>query len=380
MFIARRPRGGGRRGGRLAAALLLTLIASAALASPIAQASASPSPTKSPAAPNTSDQGTATFGIGPSNGLKLDGRPFFNFLSSPGGQLSDNVMVANISSQPLELRVYPADAVSGADGAIGYAPASKTAVDAGSWLALGSGLGDLGTVTVPAQTSVNVPFTLKVPTGASPGDHIAAIMVALTSKIQNGKNSVNFEQRVASRVDIRVSGAVVAHLAIDQMHASFAPSFVVNPFGTGTATVSYRVRNTGNVLLGGKQTVEISGWYGGTKRASALGDIPPMLPGGSTVITTKIHGVKPGFHLSATATVSPVPPPNAADPVLAKASASTSLWAVPWLTLIVVVALAGGIGWLLWRRSHRPKPTPRRHASGGRSPTSLVRVPVSHSR
>ncbi len=346
---------------------------------PSAWAAASPSPT-TPAAPAAAPDNPngAVFGIGPSNGQRADGRSFFNFLASPGGQLTDHAFVTNLSSQPQNLRVYAVDAVSGTDGSIGYAPASAAPKDAGSWLNIGN-LGDLGSVTVPAGRSLNLPFTLHVPTTASPGDHIGALIVSLTSKVKNDKGeNVNFEQRVASRVDIRVSGAITAKLTIDNMSASYSPGFVINPFGSGDATVTYRVHNAGNVILGGKQAVTISGWYGGTKKA-VVADIPAMLPGAYTVVSTKIRNVPAAFRLTAKASVTPVPPVNAVDPVLAHAVSSASIWAVPWTIPIVVILLIGGIGFYFWRRTHRPTPTPNRHSTSHSRSRSPRRVPVSHS-
>lgn len=351
---------------------LLTLVV---LGTPAARAATSPSP--SPAAPPASSSVNATFGIGPSNGKTPDGRSFFNFVSSPGGQVTDNVIVRNLSAESLTLRLYAVDAVSGADGSIGYAPASAAPKDAGSWLTLAKA-NDLSTVTLPAQSAANVPFILKIPTAATPGDHIGGLIVSLTSKINSGQNSQSFEQRVATRVNIRVSGAIVAKLTVDHMAASYAPGFVVNPLGSGAVKVSYTVHNTGNVVLGGKQTAMVSGLYGGSVAAKALANVPQLLPGASTVVTTTIHGVKPGVRLTATAKVVPIPPPNAVDPGFVTASSSVSLWTVPWLVPIVIVLLIGGAGLWVWRR-HRPKPTSGRRGKGGSKAATETRVPVSHS-
>jgi hypothetical protein len=378
MGTARRGSGTGRRCWGVAAALIaasaiVAFSAPAAIAA--ATSAASPSASAKTAAPAPD---SATFGIGPSNGKGPDGRSFFNFVSSPGGQVTDNVIVRNISAQPLTLRLYAVDAVSGADGSIGYAPASQAPTDAGSWLTLAKA-NDVGTVTLPAQSAANVPFLLKVPASASPGDHLGGLIVSLTSKVNSGKNSENFEQRVATRVNIRVSGAIVARLSVNQMHASYSPGFVVNPFGSGNVKVSYRVTNTGNVVLGGRQAVNISGWYGGSAPAKGLPDIPQLLPGASTVVTTTIRGVKPGLHLTATAQVTPIPPPNAIDPGFVAASSSVSFWSIPWLAPIVFLLLIGGIGFSVWRRRHRPKPTSGRHGKGGGESPAEPNVPVSHS-
>lgn len=350
-----------RRRTRLAAGLAAAILLVTAGGAP---ASAAPSPTPSPSAATPADGKNATFGIGPSDGKKIDGRSFFNYLSSPGGQLTDHVGIVNLSAQPQTLRVYATDAVNATDGAISYLPASAHAKDAGTWVSVATS-SDLGTVTLAAGASTILPMVLKVPAGASPGDHTAGLAVSLTSQIKNDKGqNINFEQRVVSRVYVRVSGQVTSKLTVDQVKASFSPGFVINPFGRGHATVSYRVRNTGNVILGGRQSVTISGWYGGTSKATVLADLPQMLPGGSTVVVAKVPDVMPAFHLTATATVTPVPPVNAVDPEVVAASSSATIWAVPWLlvVLLAIVVLALGYGgWSRLRRRSMPPPPPSSH-------------------
>jgi hypothetical protein len=345
--------------------LIATVLSAALVGLPAASAAPSPSPTPSAGSASTTPDKSATFGIGPSDGHKVDGRAFFNYLSSPGGQLSDHVAIANVSGGPLTLRVYATDAVSASGGGIGYLPASAKPTDAGTWLSVGS-LDDVGHLTIaPGATSI-LPFTMKVPAQAAPGDHTAGLVVSLTSKIKNDKGQdVDFEQRVATRVYVRVSGDVTAKLGVDKLHASFSPGIVTNPLGRGDVKFSYRVTNTANVILGGKQSVQVSGWYGGTKTNTTLADLPMLLPGGSTVVTGTVHDVLPSFKLAVSARVTPVPPANAVDPTLAVARSSVSVWAIPWLIPILVLILLGGGLFFAIRRRLRPKPKPGRHGNAG---------------
>ncbi len=338
----------------LAALVVLTL---AAISSPQdALAAPSPSPSASPStAAGPSEAGKATFGIGPSNGAAADGRSFFNFLASPGASLTDNVVVSNFATTPLTLRVYAVDAVSGSDGTIAYAAAGQTSKDLASWASIGS-VGDLGEITLPGGKSASLPVAVKVPANASPGDHVGAFVVSLTSKIKNDQGeNVNLEQRVATRIYLRVSGPVVSTLGIDHLKASYASGFVINPLAHGDVKVSYRVHNTGNVLLGGTQSVSVSGWYGSVK-TSVPAAIPQMLPGAYATVTTTVHNVPAAFRLTAKATVHPVPPPNAVDSKLSALTGVGGTWAVPWLVVFIVVILIGGIGYCVSRIVRRPQP------------------------
>src|SRR5205807_991078 len=62
-------------------------------------------------------------------------------------------------------------------------------------------------VTVPVHGRATVPFTLRVPEGAAPGDHPGAL-VALDEHIDNGDGSLalGVQRAVGARVYLRVGG------------------------------------------------------------------------------------------------------------------------------------------------------------------------------
>ena len=134
-----------------------------------------------------------------------------------------------------------------------------------------------------------------MPANATPGDHTAGIAVGLTAFVTGSSaKNLTFEQRVVAKVALRISGAVVAKLAMQHLHASY--SGTLNPFGTGTVTLTYTLSNVGNVNLGANQKVTISGLFG-PSHSSVEATVPDLLPGSSTTVTVHAHDVWPAFLL-----------------------------------------------------------------------------------
>jgi hypothetical protein len=293
----------------------------------------------------------------------VDGRPYFTWSVTPRATLFDHVAVVNIGIKPLTLTVYATDAVNGADGSFTLLPRATRPTQAGSWIQLG--LGSHGpTVTVPGRSSAVIPVRLLVPANASPGDHAGGIVASLSSvaKDKNG-HRIKLDQRVGTRVFIRVSGPLHPQLAVTDVHTSYGGT--LNPFGTGHTHLSYVVRNVGNVNLGARQEVNIKGLFGLTDDASGLAAIPLLLPGGSMHLTTDIAGVFPEISMHANIRLMPLAMVGAVDPPLHSFSASHHFWAIPWTLLALLAACVIAIGYAV-RRSRRAAHGAHRKRSGRR--------------
>lgn len=333
MLIARpRPSRRATRAGILTILLgLLAFVLSA-------QASGTPVPTPKNANAN------ATWGIGPARtDGTLDGRASLNYDISPGGRVVDHVAVHNYSSETLVLAVYAADATSAADGSIGYRARLSPGADASRWITFGSNASVVNLTLGPQKTAV-LPVNVSVPGKASPGDHLAGVFAALTSKIKGkgpvGSNS-NLEQRVSLRAYFRISGTIRPVLSVEHLKITYHQNW--NPIGKGSATVSYTVHNTGNVILGGAQHLSISGVFGGGGHVPPLRQIPLLLPGGAVHVTVQVSRVTPALLLHAKVTVSPVATPSAVNPGMHAVKATASTWAIPWLLLLIILLITGGV-------------------------------------
>jgi hypothetical protein len=319
------------------------------------------------ASPRAASGARVTFGIQPAGRHHPDARPHFAFGATPGATLTDHVAVLNFSTKPLSLQLYATDAVNTSNGGFGLLPAASMPIGAGAWITLPK---RAATVHVPAKTAkapgqVIVPFVLKVPDKATPGDHVGGIVASLRTVGRNPSGQdVVLEQRVGTRVFIRVSGTLAPKLTLTDLHASYQGT--ANPFGQGSATVSYQVNNTGNVELALDQGVSVKGLFGSSQQV-AVAAVPLLLPGDSIHETAHLPGVWPQFLVRATVTAKPLAATGDADPHLTSVTASTRFWAVPssLIALLILVIVAVRFGYVLRRR---------RRAAGSISPRSPERV------
>jgi Bacterial protein of unknown function (DUF916) len=339
---------------------LLTAVGLAVLV-PLGSASAALAPAPAPtrvAAPGlvaTSAAGTATFGIQPKPNPKE--RAAFSYSADPGATVRDTVVVSNIGDQPLTLHVYANDAINTGDGGFDLRPSAEPPKDAGSWVKFDDGK---PYQTVAPKAKLELPFTLAVPAAATPGDHAAGIVAALTMASTDARgNRVNVEQRVGSRIYLRVAGDLKAQLSVTHASATYHGTW--NPFGSGSADITYLITNTGNVRLGASQAVHVTTPLGGTVRADGLKDFEQLLPGNAVRVTTHVKGIVPAFSATAHIDVDPKALYGDQDPKAVGTSGTADMTPIPWTGLAVLLLVIGlGTVWFRGRRRARPaRPAPQ---------------------
>ena len=349
------------RAGSATSALMFWVLAGLAgpaladSASPTASASASPSAASSA---DTVGQSVVTFGLGPSTKGKIDRRANFTMLAARGGVVSDEMAVVNLTYSQVSLNIYAADATNGPDGSVGLEPSYGPKKDSASWVTFNTPTGKGYIVLQPRETAY-IPFTVRVPQDAYVGDHLAGVVAALVTQGQTPGQAgspgtdVTLEQRVALRLNLRVAGELQAGLEIEGLSASFAAP--LSPFEPGVATISYTVKNTGNVRLGDRQEVSVRGVTGPTVFAQGLKDVPMLLPGNTAKVRVSIPGVSPFVFDTASVTVVALAVAGDANPPSEVASASTHFAAVPWTLFAVVLGLGLVAAGLI--RIRRPLPS-----------------------
>ncbi|MFJ8041501.1 hypothetical protein ACIRBX_13460 [Kitasatospora sp. NPDC096147] len=286
-----------------------------------------------------------TFGIQPSSADTPDTRGTFGYAATPGAVVKDHVAVWNYSEQPLTLRLYPADAFNTDSGGYDVLPDGRKSTQAGSWLRTAA-----ESVTLPPRSRQIVPFTLAVPADATPGDHPAGIVAALRAESTDAKgNAITVDQRVGARVNIRVAGDLRAELTVQDTKAVYHPS--ANPLDSGRTTVSYTVRNTGNVRLGGKQAVRVTNLFGSIATGHTPPDLQELLPGNAVTYRFDVSGVYPTLWGTAGITVDPLAVGNDQDPKLTSTVTKHRFAWIPWTALLILLVAAGLAGrWYLRRR------------------------------
>ncbi len=305
---------------------------------------------------STTPDSRVTFGVEPASVGAAEVRSNFSFAVTPGAIVNDNVAVVNYSAAPLALQLYSTDALETTAGGFGLLPAATRPTGVGSWISLPSGS---GTVEVPPETStgpgsVIEPIVLHIPVTASPGDHAGGIVASLQTVGANRSGQrVILDQRVGTRVFVRVAGVLAPKLTVTDLNASYDGT--VDPVGKGNAQVSYLLSNKGNVDLAVDQSVGVSGLVADS-RSVKLPKIAVLLPGSSVSEHVVVPGLWPQVLLHATVTAQPLAVSGATPPGLVAATASTWLWAIPWTLIVIVVLLLAGYWWYRRRRRRRAIP------------------------
>jgi hypothetical protein len=333
--------------GLLASTAAVIMTGSVASAAPTSPGSPSASSSKSPAPADV--PGAITWAVQPSTAKGPNGRSSFTYNElKPRTVVNDYVGVTNYSKQAVTFNLSASDAYVTSTGSMDLLPASQKSVDLGAWITLKK-----TTITIPAGARVNEPFSIIVPQNATPGDHTAGLIASVSVTGPSGKaGKVTVDRRLGVPVLLRVAGQLAPALSVESLTTKFSGSF--NPFSGGNATVSYTIHNTGNVRLDVNQVVSITGLFGpmATARPTALTE---LLPGQSHRVTQHLTGVFPAGPLTTHVKLLPTEvaglPPTSPPP--AQSSRAVGFWAFPLaqlLLVLVVIAAAVGIWWLLrWR-------------------------------
>ncbi|WOQ18182.1 WxL protein peptidoglycan domain-containing protein [Raineyella sp. W15-4] len=338
---------------RPALALLLAVVVAIAVSIAVQPAMAAP-----PGEP-------VVWGVQPSTPKGPDGRTRFEFQAASGTTIKDWVAVTNQGTVPGTFRVYAADATADRSGAFSLVGANQASTDLGAWtsvkgaraacddtndaaeatcaMAVGS------TVTLKPGERVNVPFTITIPKGATPGDHSAGVVAGLLSDAAKEGASVRVENRVGARIYLRVDGPVSPGIGVTGSTGGYNPSLI--PFAPGSAYLGFDVANTGNARISVAPEVALTGPFGIPLGTVKLDTVANLVPGATTHVEAELPGIPPLLVLFARLTATPVPADGVAagDPMPAPVTTSVTTWAVPWTGLLLVFLIAG----LVWFERRR---------------------------
>lgn len=311
-------------------------------------------------------EGEVTWSIQPSTPAGPDGRSEFSYQVAPGSVITDWVAVTNRSAEPATFRVYAADAKTDYDtAAFTLIGADRASTDLGAWTAVHDGpaacanpadaacAAGLGIVlALDPGARADIPITITVPHDASPGDHAAGIVASFSTGAGDGAASVRRENRVGTRIYLRVDGALRAGVGASGAVAGYDAN--LNPFAAGGGFFGVDVANTGNTRLSVQPSVRFTGPFGIDLGTVALPEVRNLMPGGTGHVTASVPGIPPLLLLFAEVVLTPAPADGVAaeDPLPAPARASAETWAVPWSLLALIALLVGG-GWVVLRIRRR---------------------------
>lgn len=317
-------------------AALIAVVATLALLSPSAPATAAEGDT-------AATVGVATRPAGEDG--RPDGRSRFTYTADPGQSVTDRVLVGNTGTARQDFTVYATDAYNGDDGGFALLATAETPTAVGAWLRFDDG-SDRATFSLEPNEVRLLTFTIAFPADATPGDHVGGLVASVVEPGQQ----VTVDRRVATTISARVSGELQPQLSISSYDASYEGDWW-NPFA-GDVRLRYTVTNPGNVALAANLTSGVSTWFGLPATGMQGGSIPVLLPGSTATYEFTLSGAGQWLFLNPRTVLSPfVDSPDASQQVsVTPVSRDAIAFAVPW-TLLILLAVAAGVFFLLrWRR------------------------------
>jgi LysM repeat protein len=236
--------------------------------------------------------GSADIGGKPANPRDENPRSqsIFVYELEPGDKINDAVEVVNNSDEEKTILVYAVDSQVASDGAFACAQKVDSSVSVGTWVTLAK-----NKVTLAAQTTEDVPFTLTVPDTASAGEQNGCIVIQDSQQTPSPQgNGVTLSFRSAIRVAVTVPGEITKDL-------DFTGPVVIK-VDRDIIHLSVGLKNNGNVSLDTEVSTNIKNIAGGT--VSSAGGVFPVLAKSQAVFNFEVK--KPfwgGWHsVGATAT------------------------------------------------------------------------------
>lgn len=324
--------------------LLAAAAATAAMTAPFGSPSwAAPAPTTTvpqrplPASPAFPDGAIVnSWALAPTSNTEAQGgdRPNLSYETAAGSEVKDQITLYNLSNVQLNFRLYATDAFNNADGGFDLLPGDKKPTGVGTWITLPQ-----ENMTLPPRTQASMPVTIKVPVTASPGDHAGAILASSPAQGTGADGKVVIlDRRTGPRVYVRVAGPLAPRLTVEKLSTTYHAA--LSPLG-GTADVTYRVQNRGNVRMAGRQRVSVSAPLGLLSKKKAFVNLPEILPGEGVTFHASFKGVASSGISDAHVRLDPAPVGAAPE----KPNSWTSFTLAPPFTILGIALSV----WLLLR-------------------------------
>jgi len=186
------------------------------------------------------------FGIQPSGISSTDAGKgaYFSYTLAPGAEVKDSAIVLNTGPSALALKLYAADGLTAIGGGTAFGEPAERRFGVLSWLSASNDI-----VWVAPGARLAVPFQVRVPADATPGDHVAGWVVEAPPEPGTGTGGVqtSVTQRAGVAVVVRVPGELTDDLAIADLCLNQE---------SGSNYVQVSIANMGNALT--KATGELT--------------------------------------------------------------------------------------------------------------------------
>jgi len=288
----------------------------------VAALAAAGSAAAAPALAASPEESSVTWSVSPATADGPDGRSWVDQKADPGETVTEHLAVRNLGKETATFALVAADGYFTGTGRFNMLQAGQESVDAGTWISAPDD------VTVEPGATVVIPFTIRVPDNATPGDHAAGIAASIsTLGTTDDGAQIGVNSRVGFRVMTQVTGELAPALALGDLVGDYRPSW--NLFTPGELSIRYVAENAGNTQLSFGDAI-----------SGETNDRGDLLPGEKRAVTVAPVTVWPLGLISVDVVVDASVPSD--DSLTVRPVTETVVvWAVPWLhlaTLTLVIA------------------------------------------
>lgn len=216
----------------------------------------------------------AALAAGGGLGFRVDGdsgstleEGFIPITGSPGQTISGHFIITNTQTNGVALKVYPADGLTGATTGVVYGDAGDPLVGAGTWVGP-----DRGAANVGPRSEQLVAFSVRIPGGASAGDHVAGVVLEQGRRPGSGGSQVSQVVRNVVPIMIEVPGAAAPQVDVRSAAITTLP-------GSQSLAITVNLRNTGLKLCRPQLKVAMTG--SGDTGGQVIRQLDTILPGDS---------------------------------------------------------------------------------------------------
>lgn len=323
---------------KIAAVMFLFVTSLGALAPASAQVDSGDDeePTAGVPVPSDSELGVvhswALAPAGAGDGSQAGDRANLTYEMAPGTVVTDRVTLFNLSNVPLTFELYAADARNNDDGAFTPASPDEEQTGVGAWVRLPT-----ESLTLEPGTQADFDIVVNVPPDARPGDHAGVILASNDARGTSPDGRIiTLDRSTGTRVYVRVDGELRPELAVVGLGSDYTPE--INPLD-GSAEVTYRIENRGNVRLAGTHQVSVGGPFGLLTEKGPERELPELLPGESVEFTETVDGAAATGLAFTKVDLEPLTIDGTEDDVRADDRSSTALAPPVFLIALVVAAV-----------------------------------------
>lgn len=309
--------------------------------------------------PSTPSGGQPSLGGFSARALDDDKQPmvqtYFTVERNAGSKFVGHLQVTNQSKDSARLHIYGVDGLTGATSGTVYSNMDDPKKGVGKWITP-----ERDIVRLAPESSTVVDFTVRIPDGVDPGDHVGGIALESVDKPKSeGNFAVTEIIRVAVAVQVRIRGEAGTSMEITNLGLQALP-------GTQLPSVTVGIKNTGRLLCKPKLAVTLA--QGDNTLGTVSRDLDTILPGKEIPYPLAWGTALPAGKYNANVVLSGCGPQSTRTAELELTSdlegtptnPGTNLKqaedkgnGIPWwaLVLVAIAALVGG--WLLARRGRK---------------------------